>query len=132
MPKVEIKPEKVTIGSGGIRPVRSRGGRDWDEIAAGLPALEPLFGVRSHTPHSPCAHKGPIKDGSKFVCMCCHKASAAIDARLKLLSQQKDAKVARELAEAARAEKAARKAARDAEKAERRAQRINRIPGDQA
>lgn len=36
--------------------------------------LMPLFGVQSWTPDSPCPHKGPLAEGSVFVCMKCHAA----------------------------------------------------------
>lgn len=36
--------------------------------------LVPLFPLNPLTPHSRCPHKGPIPQGSAFVCMCCHQA----------------------------------------------------------
>ena len=43
------------------------------------PALEPLFPITSFVPGSPCPHHGPIKDGSGFICMCCHNGSRRIE-----------------------------------------------------
>lgn len=36
--------------------------------------LEPLFPVASFGPLSQCPHRGPLKEGSSFVCMVCHAA----------------------------------------------------------
>ena len=36
--------------------------------------LEPLFPVGVFTPYSKCPHEGPIPEGSKLVCMVCHKS----------------------------------------------------------
>lgn len=30
-------------------------------------------------PGSPCPHRGPIRGGSKFVCMCCNNGSRRIE-----------------------------------------------------
>jgi len=36
--------------------------------------LVPLFPIGPFTPQSVCAHKGPIRPGSLFVCMVCHQS----------------------------------------------------------
>lgn len=36
--------------------------------------LEPLFPVTSFTPLSECPHRGPIAEGSSFVCMVCNQS----------------------------------------------------------
>jgi hypothetical protein len=38
------------------------------------PKLEPLFPIDSYIPASPCPHHGPIRKGSTFVCMVCHRS----------------------------------------------------------
>ncbi len=47
-------------------------GRTGLQIVQRPPRLVPLFPVRSYTPHSQCAHRGPIERGSFFCCMVCH------------------------------------------------------------
>jgi hypothetical protein len=47
-------------------------GRTWLQIVQRPPRLVPLFPVGSYTPHSQCAHRGPIERGSFFCCMVCH------------------------------------------------------------
>jgi hypothetical protein len=42
------------------------------QIAHRPARLVPLFPVGSFTPHSKCAHHGPIERGSVFCCMVCH------------------------------------------------------------
>lgn len=36
--------------------------------------VEPLFPITSFTPESECPHRGPIPEGSSFVCMVCSQA----------------------------------------------------------
>lgn len=36
--------------------------------------LEPLFPVGFFTPYSKCPHEGPLPEGSRMVCMVCHKS----------------------------------------------------------
>jgi hypothetical protein len=38
------------------------------------PHLEPMFPVTQFEPGSTCSHHGPIRRGSSFVCMVCHKS----------------------------------------------------------
>lgn len=42
------------------------------QIFPQAPRLVPLFPIGSYTPHSKCAHSGPIERGSVFCCMVCH------------------------------------------------------------
>jgi hypothetical protein len=47
-------------------------GRRAFQILQQAPRLVPLFPIGSYTPHSRCAHSGPIERGSVFCCMVCH------------------------------------------------------------
>jgi hypothetical protein len=47
-------------------------GRAALQIVHRPPRLVPLFPFGSYTPHSKCAHHGPIERGSVFCCMVCH------------------------------------------------------------
>lgn len=50
---------------------------DWVEPSARPMHLEPLFPIGGFTPLSPCPHRGGIRDGSSFCCMCCHDVNRA-------------------------------------------------------
>jgi hypothetical protein len=45
-----------------------------DTTAFRPPLLTPLFPIPAYTPHSGCAHHGPIKQGSVICCMVCHQS----------------------------------------------------------
>jgi hypothetical protein len=44
------------------------------ETAINLPRLVPFFPIAAFTPQSPCGHRRPIRVGSVFCCMVCHRS----------------------------------------------------------
>jgi hypothetical protein len=48
---------------------------DWVEPSARPTHLDPLFPIDAFTPDSACPHRGKIRGGSSFCCMCCHEVN---------------------------------------------------------